>query len=602
MTVGAPALGRIPEKTTERSWLGAWVRGIGIRQIRIACGLVMFSYIFSHFFNHALGNISFATMDRWWNVHVWWWRIPIVNFILYTAAFTHMSLGFWALYQRRHFRYTAAEITQLVLGFSIPLLLASHFGAVRLGGLLLGRPPPHYELALFAYWVPRQHMIAVQFTLLSVAWAHASIGLYFWLRMKPFFKWAAPFLLSLAVLMPPLAMLGAHQGAREVIQLAKNTEWRAQHLRGIPPSERQMIDTITLLYFPIGYLSAIGLIFVARGVRSLNERRRGTFTVTYPSQQVRVPKGFSVLEASLRHKVPHASVCGGRARCSTCRVRVVSDRFILPKPSGRESFVLKRVGAAADPSIRLACQLRPQSDVSVIPILPPHVGADFVRNRQRINVGEERYLVSMFVDMRGSTTLSEAKLPYDIVFLINRFVEAASRGITEAGGQPNNFAGDGILALFGLRTDPNTSCRQALRAAALVASNVAYLNHQFATEVREPIQFGIGIHAGEVIIGDVGFRGHTVFTALGDPVNVTARLQELTKTLDCRVVVSDEVCRLAGLPDDALTRTLVDIRGQTQPLMVRTEKDPTVLASLVMSVTDDDADRSVIGLKSGQET
>src|SRR5690348_7754159 len=144
----------------------AWLRGIGVRQVRITCGLVMFSYIFSHFFNHALGNISFATMDRWWNAHVWWWRIPIVNAALYAAAVTHMSLVFWALYQRRHFRYTAAEITQLVLGFSIALLLASHFGAVRVAGLVLGRPPPHYESTLFAYWGPRPHMIAVHFILL----------------------------------------------------------------------------------------------------------------------------------------------------------------------------------------------------------------------------------------------------------------------------------------------------------------------------------------------------------------------------------------------------------------------------------------------------
>src|ERR1043166_7916687 len=116
MTVQAPALVDVRASslgTTSR--ISAWLQGIGVRQVRIACGLVMFAYIFSHFFNHALGNISFATMDWWWNVHVWWWRIPIVNTALYAAAVTHMSLGFWALYQRRHFRYTAAEITQLLL-------------------------------------------------------------------------------------------------------------------------------------------------------------------------------------------------------------------------------------------------------------------------------------------------------------------------------------------------------------------------------------------------------------------------------------------------------------------------------------------------------
>ena len=222
--------------------------------------------------------------------------------------------------------------------------------------------------------------------------------------------------------------------------------------------------------------------------------------------------------------MPHASVCGGRARCSTCRVRVVSNRGELPRPSGREAFVLKRVGAGADPAIRLACQLRPQHDVAVIPVLPPHIGAEFVRNRGRINIGEERYVVSMFVDMRGSTRLAEERLPFDIVFLINRFVEAASKAVSEAGGQPNQFVGDGVLALFGLDTDRKTSVPAGVaRAASLIAANVDDLNRRIATEVREPIQYGIGIHAGEVIVGDIGFRGHTVFTALGDAVNVAAR-------------------------------------------------------------------------------
>ena len=563
------------------SGLVTWLRGIGVRQVRIACGLVMFAYIFSHFFNHALGNFSLAAME-WWlaNVQVAWWRIPIVNATLYASAVVHFSLGLWALYQRRHFRYTAAEITQLVLGLSIPLLLCIHFGAVRVS-TMFGHPILNYATPLFAYWVLRPHMIAVQFVLLTVAWTHACIGLYFWLRMKPLFKWTWPFLFAVAIALPPLAMSGAHQGGREATRLGADPQWRKDNVRAIPPVKRKAIDEITEFYFPIGYLGAIGFVFVARGVRSLVERRRGMFTVSYPHRQVRVPKGMSVLEASLRHKVPHASVCGGRARCSTCRVRVVSDRFALPRPSGREAFVLQRVGASRDPSIRLACQLRPRSDIAVIPVLPPNVGADFVRNRQRVHVGEERFVVSMFVDMRGSTSLSEGRLPFDVVFLINRFVDAASRAASEAGGQPNQFVGDGVLALFGLHTDKETACRQALHAAALVAANVAQLNHQFATEVEEPIQYGIGIHAGVVIVGDIGFRGHTVFTALGDSVNVAARLQDMSKELDCKVVVSEEVCKTAGLADDALTRAQTTIRGHDEPITVRTEKDPTVLASLL---------------------
>src|SRR5258708_11038216 len=157
--------------------IAGWLRGIGVRQVRLVCGLIMFSYIFSHFFNHALGNFSYDTMEAWLRFHVWWWRIPVVNFALYAAATTHFLLGLWALYQRRHFRYTVVEITQLVFGLSIPLLIASHLGIVRLGGLLFGRDPPIYAPVLLAYCVNRPYMIGVQFLLLTLAWTHACIGL-----------------------------------------------------------------------------------------------------------------------------------------------------------------------------------------------------------------------------------------------------------------------------------------------------------------------------------------------------------------------------------------------------------------------------------------
>ena len=115
----------------------------------------------------------------------------------------------------------------------------------------------------------------------------------------------------------------------------------------------------------------------------------------------------------------------------------------------------------------------------------------------------------------------------------------------------------------------------------MLASNVEYMNHAFASELQVPIQFGIGIHGGEVIIGDIGFRDHTVFTALGDAVNVAARLQDMTKTLNCTVVISDEVCNSAGIPPNALERTEVSIRGRDQPMTVCTAADPTLLASLL---------------------
>src|SRR3954451_21933276 len=312
------------------------------------------------------------------------------------------------------------------------------------------------------------------------------------------------------------------------------------------------------------------------------ERRAGMINLSYGNgRTVRVPKGLSVLEASLRNNVPHASVCGGRARLSTCRIRVIGDCDSLPEPSKREAFVLNRVGAGADPAIRLACQLRPVTDLSFFQVFLPQVTAATLRTSGPSRIGEERYLVSMFVDMRGSTKLAEKRLPFDTVFIVNRFLGAVSKAVIDCGGQPNQFVGDGQLALFGLATNPQTACRQALRAAAAIAANVEELNQFLKHDLREPIRFGIGVHAGEVIIGDIGYRDHMVFTALGDAVNVAARLQDMTKSLACEAIVSEEVCSTAGISAAALPRHDVDIRGRAEPMQVRAVANARDLADLV---------------------
>ncbi|WP_036036145.1 adenylate/guanylate cyclase domain-containing protein, partial [Bradyrhizobium yuanmingense] len=139
----------------------------------------------------------------------------------------------------------------------------------------------------------------------------------------------------------------------------------------------------------------------------------------------------------------------------------------------------------------------------------------------------------------------------------------------------------GMLALFGLAADPQTACRQAMKAAAGIAAHIDELNDLLSHDLRQPIRFGIGIHGGEVIIGDIGYRDHIVFTALGDAVNVAARLQDMTKTLACEAVVSDEVRRTADIAEDALPQQEVAIRGRDQPLAVRVVANARELAALV---------------------
>ena len=563
-----------------RERLTTFLRGISLRQVRLVSGVILFAYLVSHFLNHALGNISLEALAAGVAIHVAFWQFLPVTILFYAACVVHTALGIWALYERRQFRWKAIEPLQLALGLSIPMLIIAHVIGIRLGQTLYGHERLYPQI-LFLYWIWAPWRIPMMLAVMTIAWVHGCIGLYLWLRMRAFFKRAAPFLLAAAVLVPTLSMLGFYQSGRMVIDL-DSEEWRAetQSPRQIGTREEaQTLERITD-YFLFGYFGLIGIALLARGARAINERRRGMINLSYGNgRTVRVPRGLSVLEASLRNNVPHASVCGGRARCSTCRIRIIGDCHNLPKPSQREAFVLGRVGTS-DPSIRLACQLRPPSDLSFFQLFLPHTSADG-HDSHPTRIGQERYLVSLFVDMRGSTQLAEKRLPFDTVFIVNRFLGAVSQAVLECGGMPNQFVGDGMLALFGLSTGKREACRQALRAAALISANVEALNRFLEHDLREPIRFGIGINGGEVIVGDIGYRDHMVFTALGDPVNVAARLQDMTKSLACELVVSDEVRETAGLPEDALPAQEVAIRGRNEPMVVRTVSEVRTLSALV---------------------
>ena len=186
-----------------------------------------------------------------------------------------------------------------------------------------------------------------------------------------------PALLTSATLLPVLALLGIRQGTRQVLaQWQLHPDWlqmavRDGHVRD-PSVNGQSWNLEAQLYWI--YVVLLALVFVAWAVRWLVERRRGLINVTYPGGRVvRVPVGCAVLDASRRAGIPHAAICGGRGRCTTCRIRVLRGVDTLPPPSTSEQAVLARL--LAGPSVRLACQLRPRSDTAVLPLLPPDVSA-----------------------------------------------------------------------------------------------------------------------------------------------------------------------------------------------------------------------------------
>jgi adenylate cyclase len=542
-----------------------------VRRLRLAAGLIMLCYLTLHLSMHALGNVSFEAMQWGTRIHDFIWHSAPGTIALYGAFAIHFTLALYALYARRSFRMGAGELVRLLLGFSIVPLLLHHFVAGRYvySAFDVTR---RYDVVLTVYFSFVPFWGWRQVTVLIIAWTHGCLGVHYWLRARSYYHKFAPVLLAAATLLPVLAVLGLWQGTRQVLaQWQLHPEWlqmtvRDGHVRD--PSVNGPSWNLEVQLYWI-YVALLALVFVAWGVRWLVERRRGLIKIAYPGGRiVRVPVGYAVLDASRRAHIPHAAICGGRGRCTTCRIRVLRGVDTLPQPSASEQALLSRLHAG--PSVRLACQLRPRSDTAVLPLLPPDIGASESHRRYYSEVSDiERFVAIMFVDIRRSTALVEKRLPYDVVFLLNHFFDAVAGAVVDTGGMPNQFVGDGMMAIFGIHASPREACSQALVSAQLIHSRLADMNRTLADELPEPIAIGVGLHAGNVILGELGYRDRFLLTAIGDSVHVAARLQELTKDYGCQLVVSDIVAATAGVEMSGFPVREVSVRGRAEPLAVR---------------------------------
>ena len=469
----------------DSAWAGLVRRGPSIvRRFRLASGLVLFSYVFLHFLNHSLGNISLEAMEAGAVYAEKLWRGPVGGPMLYGAFAIHLSLAFWAIYIRRHLRMGWIEALRLALGLLIPALIVQHAVGQRLSYTLFDIHRV-YRNTLYGLFVANPVTGGRQLLVFGIAWLHGCIGLHLWLRVKTHYRRVAPLLLGLAVFVPTMALLGVLHGAQQVADMAQaDPAWLAALRRvgrGADPVVAAALSAV-VYWFWGGFATALALVLAARGVRALVERRGGSIRVIYPDgRSVRIPKGLSVLDASRRAGIPHAALCGGRARCSTCRVRVLLGLERLPPQAPVEARVLAHLGA--DRAVRLACQLKPVADVSVWPLLPPETTMADQRLLNVTDAGTERFVAILFVDIRRSTQLVENRLPYDVVFILNRFFEAVGSAITAAGGAPNQFIGDGVMAIFGTETAAAEACGQALEAARLIDWHVGEMNHALANEL-----------------------------------------------------------------------------------------------------------------------
>jgi len=531
----------------------------------------MLAYVTTHFVNHSLGLVSVQVMDFALEHIYQYWASPLGSVLLYGAFATHYSLALWALWLRRSLKMPLAEATQLVLGFSIPFFLTDHVLQTRVADTFYGANVGYYSHVLHTYFVANPLRGGLQFAVLVIAWVHAMIGLWFWLRLKPWYPRWQPILYAFALLMPTLAILGALEGGRQIMAMAEDPAWVAQQAQDhapAAPADAAIIDQL-VVWVRYAFVAALLAVLAARMARWYWQRRRGIVRLTYPNGRVvQIVRGVSVLEASRMAGIPHASVCGGRGRCSTCRIRVDGAKEAIVPPAAEEVKVLHRVGAA--PDVRLACQLRPHGDLRVTPLLPASAQARDGFSRPGYLHGAEREIVILFGDLRSFTQLSEKKLPYDLVFLLNRYFAETGHAVETAGGRIDKFIGDGVMALFGLDSGVEAGCREALVAAKDMAERMETLNRALIHDIPEPLRIGIGIHTGPAIVGEMGYGTAVSITAVGDSVNTASRIEALTKTYACELVISEAVALRAGIDLGDAPRHEIEIRGRVERLVVRT--------------------------------
>ena len=506
----------------------------------------MLTYVICHLGNHILLLISIPLADQAHHYLIDPWRTVPGTTLLLSALFAHYGNALWSIYMRRGLALPRWGWWQLGLGLSIPLVLLLHVASTRLSEIALGTVST-YSSVLLRHWVLGPWRGIAQIIFLSLAWAHASLGIHFWLRNKRWYARWQPALVVFALLWPVLALAGYVSAGNEMVRAAQQsgfvaTEMARAHLNreATAWSDRIALELIAI------HVALVALAFGARDVRRRIERKRRPALLTHANgRTIHVPPRATVLEALNEHAIPHAQVCGGRARCTTCRVRVLSGGEALAAPAPLEARALARIGAPGD--CRLACQIRPVADLSIVPLLAPsarprdgHGQADFDGIEQGVTV--------MFVDLRGSTRLGESRLPYDVLFLLDQFFLEMSAALSAADGHFSQFTGDGLMALFGLHgVDDVAAVRSALHSAADMKARLSELNRRLVPDLAEPLRIGIGIHLGDAIVGRLGPPGSKILTAIGDTVNTAARLEGLSKTHDDAVIISRQAAQAAGV-------------------------------------------------------
>ncbi len=517
-----------------------------------------------------LGMISIEAMETVRQVTTKIIHSVIGSIVLALSLIIHFSIAMRALYNKPLLNLPLWQQLQLLSGIVMILLLIPH--AVPIRGIHAGfKMDTSYPLILQHLWTDGLETIR-QIGLTIVAWLHVCLGLHYWLKTKSWYFKNLYWIYGLAILWPTLSLIGFIQAGAEAFDydVAKPDD----------PQISSIISTVeNSLLWAVIWISV--LVLFLKWYRRNFVRATKACTISIAGVQIKSAVGQSILNGLRFADFPHASICGGRARCTTCRVRVNQGMDHLQPKGELEKTALKRINAP--PGVRLACQAELRGDVNVTALLPVDANMKLANPAGGIS-GEEREVVVMFVDLRESTKISEHKLPYDVLFLLNQFFIQMSEALIHTKGHYAQFAGDGLMALYGLDTDSRTACKQALAGAAEMIRRIDHLNMKLQSDLEKPLKIGIGLHFGDAIVGSMGPPKSPNFSAIGDTVNTAARLEAQTKPLNCLLVISKAFLMHCDADYSKLLNHTVSVHGRNTPMDVFCVDSIDVLEILIDSI------------------
>ena len=287
-------------------------------------------------------------------------------------------------------------------------------------------------------------------------------------------------------------------------------------------------------------------------------------------KEIHTKSDVPILKASLDGGIDHTHVCGGRARCSTCRV-IVTDGVEHCRPRNEKEARLAAIKGFSD-DVRLACQTTVEDDIRLRRLVhdDEDIASAIKEGRGSVNdAGHEIEATILFSDIRSFTSFSERSLPYDIVHILNRYFDAIGGMIDANKGYIDKYMGDGIMAIFGLdETSDENPAYQAVKAACDMAEALKEFNSYLESRFDHEFRIGIGVHTGKVIVGNLGYRKKKEFTAIGDTVNTASRIESLNKETGSSILVSQQTFDLVKNDFKWKNKYKSKVKGKAEPVIV----------------------------------